>query len=195
MKKLIPIVAVVGFAVLVTFSFAAKYGGYVEFSDNANGTFHYLTPGAGMTGESDTSQPIFFPEDLRGVTWYSDADSGAADADMDTLCFKLYGITPYGTYVFLDTIGGGIGAGGHYADAAVDSTITPQFYSDTCWHYKTVYTDSAAASPTPIHVDGLGWLDKFTEFRLIFSCTDTTDLGASIKYIYTTYGLTAEPSF
>lgn len=181
-------VGIVGVAV------AGLNGGYVLFDDNSGSTFSYLTPGAGMTGESDTSNLIVFPEDVQYVIWWPLCDSGAADADADTLCFKLYGITPHGTYEFCDTIGGGIGAGGHWADAASDSSETDQFYSDTLWQHCTVVSDSSPGA-NPVYVNGLGWNNMYVGFRIIFSCTDTTDLGASLMYTYTTYGLTKKPPF
>lgn len=191
MKKAFTIISVIAFVCL---AFAAPWRAVV-FDNNAGNTFSYLTPGAGMTGESDTSNLIVFPQDLQYIIWWPVVDSGAADADADSLCWKIYGIDPFGTYHFCDTIGGGLGAGGHWADAAVDSSGNYYLYSDTLWNYQTVFTDSAAASPTPIHVDGKGWNQIYTGFRIIFSCTDTTDLGAELRYTFTTYGLTKNPSF
>lgn len=176
MKKLFLIAAFVALAVV---SMGALGGNYVWFNDK---TDWYLTAGGPIDGLLDTSDVLVFPEDLKTVTWYPDCDSGAADADDDTVAFLLYGVNPWGSYTFLDTIGEG-----DYCDAAVDSTEKPVIMRDTLWHYHTVQTDSVAATDNTLKTHGQGWLDRFTQFLVIMVCTDSTDLGVGLKYVYTTY--------
>lgn len=176
MKKLITLFVAVGLTVLML---GALGGDYVWWNGR---TDTYLTAGGVVDGLLDTSDVIQFPEDVKTITWYPLVDSGAADADADTLAYLLYGINPYGTYTFLDTIGEG-----DYADAAVDSSEQPVIMRDTLWHYHTATIDTAT-NPTPVRIFGDGWQDRFRNFRVIMACTDTTDLGTSIRYVYTTYG-------
>jgi hypothetical protein len=193
MKK---ILAISLFVLFASVAFGAYGGGYVKFSG-----YTYLSAGKGLTGESDTSDVLHFPEDLKTLTFFPLCDSGAANGDDDTVTFKLYALNPYGTYVFLDSLGDALGSGGNWADDASDSTGLPVVYHDSCWHYFSVQDDSVAADPTAVEIHGLGWLDKYTEFVLIFTCTDTTDLGAALTYNYATYsasqalpfGLLSEP--
>lgn len=184
MKKILLLTALVGVAIL---SMGAVNGGYVKFDDNVGSHFTYLTPGAGMTGLKDTSVLLTFPHDIQTVVWWPLCDSGAADADADSVSFMLYGITPHGSYEFLDSLGDGVGAGGDWADAATDSSEAEQIHRDSLWQYMTVFSDSSPDAE-PMYLEGQGWNGMYVGFRIIFACTDSTDLGASLMYTYTTYG-------
>lgn len=182
MKRLIAIAALVligtGFLVLS----GALGGDFVTWSSRA---YTYITPGGVLGSGSlhDTSDYFTFPEDVKNVTFWVICDSGAANADDDTVGYKLYGITPAGAYICLYNITDSTA----YADNAVESTGCRITIHDTFWHYHTVQYDSAAACPTKIGINGMGWIEQFKYFAIVVHATDTTDLGTSIRYTFTRY--------
>lgn len=178
MKRLILIAAVVLLAVI---TLGALGGNLVQWNSN---TYTYLSPGGCLAGLRDTSDAITFPENVRSVTFWILADSGAANADDDSIFYVLYGVSPYGTYVYLDSI-----TKGAYADNAVESTGCRVNRPDTFWHYHTFQLDTVT-NPSGLRIYGQGWIDQFSEFRLIMRATDTSDLGSSVRITYTTYPTT-----